>query len=135
EEQARADDLRAAIARYTELQASTDKLYDQIYATFQHMEELRKRVAAEVQRAAAAVAEAEHTLQSYAGMIRQRSKGIQLLEQARAALASIGPINSEADVKHALATATEARNAAEQATRDFREQARAYQRANQRDDS
>jgi hypothetical protein len=135
EEQVRADDLRAAIARYTELQASTDKLYDQIYATFQHMEELRKRVAAEVQRAAAAVAEAEHTLQSYAGMIRQRSQGIQLLEQARAALASIGPINSEADMKHALATATEARNAAEQATRDFREQARAYQRANQRDDS
>jgi uncharacterized membrane protein YgcG len=135
EEQVRAADLREAMTRYIALQDSADKLYDEIYGAFQRVEELRKRVGAEVDRAASAVAQAERLLQAYASFIRPRSPGVELLEQARALLASIGSIRNEADSKRALATATEARNAAERAARMFQDQAQAYQSANQRDDS
>jgi uncharacterized membrane protein YgcG len=132
-EQVRAADLREAITRYIALQDSADKLYDEIYGAFQRVEKLRKQVDAEVDRAASAVAQAERLLQAYASFIRPRSPGIELLEQARALLASIGSIHNEADSTRALATATEARNAAERAARMFQDQAQAYQSANQRD--
>lgn len=131
EEQARADSLREAITRYTALQASADTLYGEIYGAFQQIDELRKRLAAEVERATRAIENAERRLQSYAAVVRPGSEGIRLLEQARAALASIGSPRGEQALKRALVTADEARKDAERADALFRDQARPLHGPNQ----
>ncbi len=134
EEQRRAAALRDALKRYTALESTADQLYDEIYAAFQRIEELRRRVASEAEQAANAIARADHTRQTYAAHLPRGSEGIGLLEQARQALASIGTIQNERDMERALRAATEARNAAERAEQLFRAQVRAYEQAHRRDD-
>jgi hypothetical protein len=88
-----------------------------------------------VDRAERAVGEAESTMRALSSYVRPSGQGVQLLEQARARLASIGQIRDEDDLKRALAAAAEARNDAQRATRIFRDQANAYQNTHRRDDS
>jgi F0F1-type ATP synthase membrane subunit b/b' len=132
EETTRAGDLRDAIARYTALQTSAEALYAEIYAAFQRLDDLRKRVTSEVQRAAAAVASAERLRQAYAAILA-RSEGVRLLQQAQAALQSIGSPRGEQALGRALQIATDARANAERAEQLFRQQVRMHQPASQGD--
>ncbi|MEP7188582.1 MAG: chromosome partitioning protein ParA, partial [Roseiflexaceae bacterium] len=118
EEQKRADDLREAITRYTELQSNADTLYDEIYGAFQRIEQLRQRVSTAMQAAQQAIARAERAQQ--AAQIGNRSSGDQYLRDARAAFQSIGAVRGEAQMQRALGLADEARKAAEQAESIFR---------------
>jgi hypothetical protein len=118
EEQTRAEDLREAIRRYTDLQSSADTLYDEIYGAFQRIEELRQRVSAAMQAAQQAIARAERAQQ--AAQIGNRSSGDQYLRDAHAAFQSIGAVRGEAQMQRALGLADEARKAAEQAESVFR---------------
>jgi hypothetical protein len=128
EEQARADDLREAIKRYTALQSSAEALYAEVYGAFQRRDELRKRLAAAMDRAERALDGATRRYQAYASFIPRTSTGVQYLEQARAGLDSIGSPRSEQALKQAIATAEEARQDAERADKLFRDQAQAHQR-------
>jgi hypothetical protein len=121
EDQARLAALRAAQARYTALHDTADKLYDEIYAAFQRVEELRKQVDQEAQRAQAAIARAEQLRQTYSAYIPHKSEGIALLGQARAALGRVGAVHDDAGAKRAIKAANEARSEAEQAERIFRQ--------------
>jgi uncharacterized membrane protein YgcG len=125
EEQARAEDLREAITRYTNLQSSADTLYDEIYGAFQRIEQLRQRVSAAVQAAEQAIARAERAQQ--AAQIGNRSSGDEYLREARAALQSIGAVHGEAQMQRALELADQARKAAEHAESVFRSYAGAAQ--------
>ncbi len=127
EEQARVAALRDALARYTALHDTADKLYDEIYAAFQRVEQLRQQVDQEASRAQAAVARAEQLYQTYGGYIPTNSEGIALLKQARAALGRIGAVHDDAEMKRALKAANEARAYAEQAEQIFRNEVAARQ--------
>jgi hypothetical protein len=118
EEQARDAALRDALGRYTALHDNADKLYDEIYAAFERVEKLRQRVDEEARAAAQAIARAEQLRRTYD--VGSRSAGDELLGEARTALASIGTIRDEADMKRALAAAEQARKAAERAEEIFR---------------
>ncbi len=126
EDQARLAALRDAQARYTALHDTADKLYDEIYAAFQRVEELRKQVAQEVQRAQTVIARAEQLRQTYSAYIPRNSEGIALLGQARAALGRVGDVNDDAGAKRAIKVANEARS---MPTRPRRSSARRSARA------
>ncbi|HEU5014655.1 MAG TPA: TPM domain-containing protein [Roseiflexaceae bacterium] len=132
EEDARADALRDALQRYTDLAQQADQVYNQVYGSFQQVEQLRQQVADEANRAEQAVLRAEQTMQSYGAYISPQSPGVALLQQARASLQSIGTVRDEHDVKKALKAAQAARAAAEQADLDFRQQITAQSRGPQR---
>src|SRR5262249_9974115 len=125
EEQARAEDLREAIAYYTDLQSSADTLYDEIYGAFQQIEELRQRVSAAALAAAEAIARAERVQQTY--QIGNRTGGDEYLREARAAYQAIGTPRGEAQLQRALELAEQARKAAEQAESIFRSYANTSQ--------
>jgi hypothetical protein len=135
EEQARVAALRDALARYTALHDTADKLYDEVYAAFQRVEQLRQRVDQEASRAQTAVARAEQLYQTYGGYIPNNSEGIALLKQARAALGGIGTVHDDAEMKRALAAANEARRQAGQAEQIFRNEIAARQAPSQGGDS
>jgi hypothetical protein len=118
EEQARADDLREAITRYTELEGSADTLYDEIYSAFQHIEQLRQRLNTAMQSAEQAIARAERAQQF--AQIGNRSSGDEELREARATFQSIGTPRDEAQFQRALELADQARKAAERAESVFR---------------
>ncbi|MEO7910868.1 MAG: chromosome partitioning protein ParA, partial [Roseiflexaceae bacterium] len=118
EEQTRADDLREAITRYTELQTNADTLYDEIYDAFQRIEQIRQRVSAAMQAAQQAITRAEYAQKS--AQSGNRSSGDQYLRDAHAAFQSIGAVRGEAQMQRALELAEEARKAAEQAESIFR---------------
>jgi hypothetical protein len=127
EEQARASALRDALEGYTALEAQADKLYNDLYAGFQRVEELRKQVAQEAERAERAIARAEQLYQTYGGYITSGSEGIALLKDARATLGQIGAVRDEAEVKRAIKVAAEARGLAERAEQIFRNEIAARQ--------
>ncbi len=118
EEQARADDLREAITRYTDLQSSADTLYDEIYGAFQRIEQVRQRVSAAMQAAEQAIARAERAQQ--ATPIGNRASGDQYLREAHTAFQSIGTPRDEAQMQRALGLAEQARKAAQQAENIYR---------------
>jgi hypothetical protein len=133
EEQARAADLRNAIERYSALQTRADAIYNDIYTDFQRIDELRKRLAAELDRASRAIDSAERRIQAYGALARGRSDGVQLLQQASAAINSIGAPEGEEALGRALAVAEQARKDAERADQILRDQSRMYQNTNQGD--
>jgi uncharacterized membrane protein YgcG len=134
EEERRAAGLRDALERYTALQSSAETVYGQIYEAFQQVEQLRQQVADEARRAQTATARAEQIYNTYTAYIPRNSQGIVLLEQARAALAGIGIVRDEADVRRARQQANEARAAAEQAEQIFRREISARQGPSRGDD-
>jgi hypothetical protein len=125
EEQARAEDLREAIARYTELESSAEELYAEIYGAFQQLEQQRQRLNTAVEAAARKIAQAERMQQAY--HIGNRSSGDEYLREARAALQSIGTPRNENEIRRALGLAEQARKAAERAEDIFRSYARSSQ--------
>jgi hypothetical protein len=127
EEQARAAALRDALKRYVALEAQAEQLYGEIYAAFQRVEQLRKQVAEEAERAERAVARAEQLYQTYGGYIPSGSEGIALLKKAKTTLGRIGAVRDEAETKRAMKAAVEARKQAEQAEQSFRNQITARQ--------
>jgi hypothetical protein len=127
EEQARASALRDALERYTALEEQAEKLYGDLYAGFQRVEQLRKQVAQEAERAERAVARAEQLYQTYGGYIPSSSEGIVLLKEARETLGRIGAVRDEAEVKRAIKAAAEARELAERAEQIFRNEIAARQ--------
>jgi TPM domain len=135
EEEARAAALRDALARYDALEAQAEKLYGDIYAAFQRVEQLRQQVAQEAERAERAVARAEQLYRTYGGYIPASSEGVALLQAARATLGRIGAVRDDADMKRAMKAAVEARGQAERAEQIFRNEIAARQGPTQGGDS
>jgi hypothetical protein len=133
-EGARATAFRAALEYYTQLEERAEEIYNQVYTAFQRLEEMRRRVDSEVDRARNAINRAESTLQSYSPYIRRGSDGVRLLEEAQRLLASISQIYNDEDMRRALETANGARSAAERAERDFRRDISMRQQTYRRDD-
>jgi len=128
EEEARAEDLRAAVTRYAALEQEAESLYEEIYAAFQRVDNLRKQVAAKADQAERAIERAEQRLQNYGQMIRPSADAVRLLQEARAALDSIGAPREEQGLQRALQTAEAAYNAAERADQILISQLRQVQR-------
>jgi len=131
EEEARAAALRDAIERYTALEQQAARLYEEILGHFQRLEDMRRQVTAEVERAHAAITGAERTLARAGGAVSSRSEGVALLQDARSSYSQIGPVYHEADLQRALGWARDARDKAERAERFFDEQIRAAARRSQ----
>ena len=129
EEQTRAEDLRAAVTRYTALEHDAESLYEEIYAAFQRIDILRKQVAAKADQAQRTIDQTEQRLQNYAQMIRPSADVVRLLQEARAALDSIGAPREEQALQRALQTAEAAYNAAERADQILISQLRQVQRS------
>jgi hypothetical protein len=134
DEAARADALRDALAHYTKLQSTAEQLYGEIYAAFQRIEGMRRRVADEAERAERALARAEQRLHQARALVPPDQRAVDLIAQAHAALESIGVVHDENQMKRALAAAATARRAAEQAEEILREQLATARRPIQRDD-
>jgi hypothetical protein len=118
EEQARAEDLREAITRYTDLESSADTLYDEIYGAFQRIEQLRQRLDTAMQSAEQAILRAERAQQL--AQIGNRSNGDEYLREARTAYQAIGTPRGERQIERAIGQADQARKAAERAESIFR---------------
>ena len=129
EEETRAQDLRAAVTRYAALEQDAESLYEDIYAAFQRIDNLRKQVADKADQAERAIDQAEQRLQNYAQMIRPSADAVRLLQEARAALDSIGAPREEQGLQRALQTAEAARNAAERADQILISQIQRVQRS------
>src|SRR5262249_27938568 len=112
---------------YTALDEQAEKLYADLYAGFQRVEQLRQQVAQEAESAQRAIARAEQLYQSYGGYIPSGSQGIVLLKEARDLLGQIGAVHEEAEVNRATKTAAEARGLAERAEQIFRNEIAARQ--------
>lgn len=123
EDQERAAVLRQALDRYTALQDHAAQLYASIYAAFQRIEEMRRRVTAEAEQAERAIARAQQLQQHYGSYIQLHSAGKQKLSEARELLGTIGAIRDEHDMQRGLQKAVEARRLAEQSEQIFRQQA------------
>lgn len=132
EEAARAGDLRAAVAQYTALEQHAEALYSELYAAFQRVDQLRSRLGDEVRSAEQALARAVQRYNAHAALIGGNSSAVRLINEAQAALDSIGSPRAEQQIAHAIEAAAHARSSAERADDLIEQQVAQQQRGQQR---
>ena len=135
EEAARAESLRTALVHYTQLGEEAEQLYNDMYAAFQRINEMRSKVEAEAQKAQKAIDDAERKLAFYRNAIRNSSEGRRMLNEARNLLQTFGTVRSEESMLQAISQINRARALADDAQHIFDREGREYAERQQQDDS
>lgn len=134
EEAARADALRTALTRYTQLAEETEQLYSRMHTAFQRIDEMRRQVATEAQKAQKSIDDAERKLTFHRGAIRNSSEGQRLLNEARNLLQTVGMVRTDEAMQQTITQIKRAHTLADDAHRIFEREGREYTEQ-QQDDS
>ncbi|MEM8534480.1 MAG: chromosome partitioning protein ParA [Chloroflexota bacterium] len=135
EEEARVEALRSALAHYTQLGEEAERLYNDMYAAFQRINDMRTKVEAEAQEAQQAIKDAKRNLAFYGNAIRHSSEGRRMLNEAHNLLQAVGTVHSEESMQQAITQIKRAYSLANDARRVFDREGREYAERPQRDDS